>query len=121
MTMTNSETCPRQEKKKKTRADNKLKRESNTMASLLTTTSRPTSNGAVLSNPTLKLLYYSWLSWVFRFLKFRSRGPNRNRNSGSVGIPLRSARIKSIPAGINVAFLTGIGTLIPPEAGMLPE
>ena len=63
----------------------------------------------------------SRLSWVFRFLKFRSRGPNRNRNSGSVGIPLRSAGIKSIPAGINVAFLTLIGTVIPPESGMLPE
>ena len=61
------------------------------------------------------------LSWVFRFLKFRSRGPNRNRNSGSVGIPLRSAGTKSIPAGINVTFLTGIGTIIPPESGMLPE
>ena len=71
MTMTNSETCPRQEKKKKTRADNKLKRESNTMTSLLTTTSRPTSNGAVLSNPILKLLYYSWSVWWCKFEDFR--------------------------------------------------
>ena len=58
----------------KTRDDNKnLKKGTTTSRCLvvLTTASRCTSNGAVLSNPILKLLYYSWSVWWCKFEDFR--------------------------------------------------
>jgi len=58
---------------KNTRRQQKSKKGTTTSRCLvlLTTANRCTSNGAVLSNPILKLLYYSWSVWWCKFEDFR--------------------------------------------------